>query len=205
MTDLGEIWRQRAWLWVPALLFFLANATAYSIYRFGFADRVAGLQEDMEETQKQLAPLEQRGQHLQRLIQRAEANRRLVRQIYDDRFSTRSQRLTNITAEVERLARQAGLDPREFTFPQREVAELGLVKRSFVFSVDGTYVELRRFINLLELSPSFITLEEVTLSGGGEEGEELRINLRLSTLFARPPESAELTPASRATLSGGHS
>ena len=205
MTGLSEIWRQRAWLWVPALLFFLANATAYSIYRFGFADRVAGLQEDMEETQKQLAPLEQRGQHLQRLIQRAEANRRLVRQIYDDRFSTRSQRLTNITAEVERLARQAGLDPREFAFPQREVAELGLVKRSFVFSVNGTYVELRRFINLLELSPSFLTLEEVKLGGGAEGSEELQISLRLSTLFAQPPGSADLTPARRATQRGGQS
>ena len=203
MIGSSEIWRQRAWLWVPALLFFLANATAYSIYRFGFADRVAGLQEDMEETQKQLAPLEQRGRHLQRLIQRAEANRRLVRQIYDDRFSTRSQRLTVITAEVEGLARKADLDPREFTFPQRDVAELGLVKRSFIFSVDGTYVELRRFINLLELSPSFLTLEEVRLGGG--EGEELQISLRLSTLFARPPGSVELTPARRATLRGGQS
>ena len=205
MTGLGEIWRQRAWLWVPALLFFLGNATAYSVYRFGFADRVAGLQEDMDAMQERLAPLEQRGRKVQRLIQRAEANRRLVQQIYDDRFSTRSQRLTNITAEVERLARQAGLDPRSFTFPEREVAELGLVKRSFIFSVNGTYVELRRFINLLELSPSFLTLEEVTLSGGPEEGEELQINLKLSTLFARPPGSAELTPARRATLSGGPS
>lgn len=203
MTGLGEIWRQRVWLWVPALLFFLANATAYSIYRFGFADRVAGLQEDMEETQKQLEPLEQRGRHLQRLIQRAEANRRLVRQIYDDRFSTRSRRLTNISAEVERLARQAGLDPRSLTSPERDVAELGLIKRSFIFTVDGTYVELRRFINLLELSPSFLTLEEVRLGGG--EGEELQISLRLSTLFARPPGSAELTPARRATLPGGQS
>jgi hypothetical protein len=121
------------------------------------------------------------------------------------RFSTRSERLTNISAEVERLARQAGLDPRSLTSPELDVAELGLTKRSFIFSVNGTYVELRRFINLLELSPSFLTLEEVKLSGGGEGGEELQISLRLSTLFVRPPGSADLAPARRARLSGGQS
>jgi len=51
MKGPGEIWRQRLWVWVPALLFFLANATAYTVYRFGFADRVASLQEDLK-TQK---------------------------------------------------------------------------------------------------------------------------------------------------------
>ncbi len=205
MIGSTEIWRQRAWLWIPALLFFLANATAYSIYRFGFADRVAGLQQDMDEIEERLTPLEQRGRKVQRLIQRAEANRRQVQQIYDERFSTRSRRLTGITAEVERLARQAGLDPRDFTFPEQNIEEFGLVKRSFVFQVEGTYVELRRFINLLELSPSFLTLEAVMLSGGREEGEELQISLRLTTLFVRQPGSAEPTPARRATLRGGPS
>ncbi len=30
MRSPGEIWRLRLWVWVPALLFFLANATAYT-------------------------------------------------------------------------------------------------------------------------------------------------------------------------------
>src|SRR5262249_7156107 len=40
-------------------------------------------------------------------------------------------------------------------------------KRSFVFEVDGTYLDLRKFINLLELSDSFLTLEAVSLSERG--------------------------------------
>lgn len=198
----SEIWRLRAWLWVPALLFFLANATAYSIYRFGFADRVAALEEDMDERREELAPLQQEGQRLQRLIQRAESNQRLIQQLYAEKFPTRSAGMTRMQAEVKRLARQAGLDPRDFSYPEEAIEEHGLIKRSFLFSVHGTYVELRRFINLLELSPSFLTLEQVTLSGGGEDGEELQISLRLSTLFTRRAGSAEGAPPRRASLGG---
>ena len=37
MRSRGEIWRQRLWIWLPALLFFLANATAFSVYKLGYA------------------------------------------------------------------------------------------------------------------------------------------------------------------------
>ena len=60
--------------------------------------------------------------------------------------------------------------------------------------MDGTYLELRKFINLLELSDSFLTLEEVTLAGETRgEGPELNIRLSLSTLFASEEGSDEAT------------
>jgi len=201
--SLSEIWRQRAWVWVPALLFFLANATAFTVYRFGFADRVASLHQDLEERQKELAPVEERGRRLEQLIQRSSLNRRLINQLYNERFATRSRRLTGITAEVKRLARQAGLDPRSLSYPEERIEEFSLVKRSFIFSVEGTYLELRRFINLLELSPSFLTLEKMSLSGNVEGGEELRIDLQISTLFAREPGAEEEAPLASRLAPGG--
>lgn len=197
MKNLGEIWRHRLWVWVPALVFFLANATAFTVYRFGFADRVQSLEEDLEREQKELAPLAARRQELERLLASSRSNRQEIARLYSERFATRSQRLTGITAEVKSLARKAGLDPQTLTYPEQAIEEYGLVKRSFAFSVEGTYLELRRFINLLELSSSFLTLEDVQLAegGGDEEGAELRMTLRLSTLFAQEPGEAPADPA----------
>ena len=62
------------------------------------------------------------------------------------------------------------------------------------FGVRGSYVALRRLINLLELSDSFLMLEEINLSGRGSE--ELQITLRLSTLFSTRPAAAR--PAAEA-------
>lgn len=199
MKNPSEIWRRRLWVWVPALVFFLANATAFTVYRFGFSDRVHSLEEDLDREHRELAPLASRRQELERLLALSRRNQQEIARLYSESFATRSQRLTAVTAEVKSLARKAGLDPQTLTYPEQDIEEYGLVKRSFAFPVEGTYLELRRFINLLELSSSFLTLEEVQLAGGGgdEESGELRMTLRLSTLFALEPGAAPPAGASR--------
>jgi len=204
MRSPAEIWRQRLWVWVPALVFFLANATAYTIYRFGFADRVASLKEDLKDQRERLDPLDARRQKLQALLNSSKRTDLEIRKLYAESFSTRRARLTNINTEVKTLARKAGLDPRSFSYPEEQIQQYGLIKRSFIFSVEGSYVNLRKFINLLELSDSFLTLESINLTPGtserqgkgragaapvpaGPESSELRISLTLSTLFARDP------------------
>jgi Tfp pilus assembly protein PilO len=198
MKDQSEIWRLRLWVWVPALLFFLANAVAFSVYRFGYADQVQSLEADLGEAQKELQPQTVRRKELERLIQRANAAEVAVGQLYDQEFSTRSQRLTRVTTEVKSLARKAGLNPRTLSYPQEVIEDYGLVKRSFIFPVDGTYLELRQFLNLLEHSESFLTLESVTLSEANQEqGPELRMNLKISTLFAEETGPEEIGAARR--------
>jgi hypothetical protein len=147
----------------------------------------------MESVREQLKPLEQQRTVLERRLQRARAAETAVQRLYADRFSTRSERLTRVMKEVRTLARQAGLNPKSISYPQQDIEDYGLVKRSFVFQVGGTYAELRQFLNLLELTDSFLTLEAVTLSEeSGDEGPELQMNLTLSTLFARETEDGPL-------------
>lgn len=218
MRSPGEIWRLRVWVWVPALVFFLANATAYTVYRFGFADRVASLRQDLKDERERLDPLVARKKKLEGLLARSESNELEIRKLYNETFATRKQRLTEITTEVKSLARKAGLDPKSLTYPETKIQRYGLIKRSFIFSVEGNYQELRKLINLLELSDSFLTLEEVTLSEGtaGQAGRpgrggmapvpqtpgsELRINLTLSTLFAKDPNGTDDDPAVRRAAS----
>ncbi len=183
----GEsIWRQRLWVWLPALVFFLANAGACSVYQLGLAGQVESLVRAMETRRDALDEARREREARQQLIARARTNRREVAALYDQRFSTRARRLTEITAEVKDLAQKAGLAPRAISYPEQAIEDFGLVKRSFVFGVEGTYIELRQLINLLELSPSFLTLEEVTLAESS--GPRLSIQLRLSTLFATETE-----------------
>jgi Tfp pilus assembly protein PilO len=203
MRDFSEIWRLRLWIWLPALLFFLANAVAFSIYRFGYADQVKSLEADLGEIRQQLQPLSQRRRELEGRLVRARSAETAVRQLYADRFSTRSQRLTAVTAEVKSLARKAGLNPRSLSYPEQAIEDFGLVKRSFIFSVEGTYVELRQFLNLLELTDSFLTLEAVTLAETSrDQGPELRMNLAISTLFAQETGPEEAGAARRVASDG---
>jgi Tfp pilus assembly protein PilO len=196
--NIDEIWQKRLWIWLPALLFFLANAGAFTVYRLGYAGNVQSLAHDIDNEKSELKKLQGDRLGLEKLLSRVDANRRQVDGLYQ-RFATRRERLTDVTAEVQNLARKAGLAPGAFSYPEQEIEDYGLVKRSFIFSVDGTYLELRKFLDLLELSDSFLTLEDASLSEASK-GQELRINLTLSTLFTKErPKPMPSTPGTPGT------
>ncbi len=199
MKSRGEIWRQRLWIWLPALLFFLANATAFSVYKLGYAGQVAKLDDEIHAQERKRHELEGQRQQLQTMIARMRTNQEQVQQLYAGRFSTRSRRLTTVTQEVKDLARQAGLSPRAISYPENEIESYGLIKRSFNFSVQGPYPALRKLVSLLETSHSFLVIDGLVV-GSNTEGPELKIDLTLSTLFAMTAEDGEaLVPGTPGT------
>jgi Tfp pilus assembly protein PilO len=191
----GEIWRQRLWVWLPALLFFLANVGAFAVYKLGYAGRVESLQEQLDTQRQTLGQLTAEQRASQAMLTRVQTNGQQVAQLYADRLSPRSRRLTAITTEVKEMAKKAGLEPRSFSYPEEEIQKFSLIKRSFIFSVKGTYSELRRFISQLEASRSFLSLDQVTVNSNDSSGAELSISLKLSTLFARGAEEGVPAPA----------
>ncbi|HLX11026.1 MAG TPA: hypothetical protein VKY89_24480 [Thermoanaerobaculia bacterium] len=220
----SDVWRQRVWVWATALGFLVLNGIGLLVYQVGYSDRVKTLDQDLRDQGKQLAAAHAERLHREDLLRQAQVNRERIRQLYDEHFSTRRRRLTGVTAEVKDLAKRAGLVPRSITYPEEQIQQYGLIKRSFIFSVDGTYADLRKFVNLLELSDSFLTLEDVSLAeeaarrdGGvrrpgfpqapfgsapaglpaapGAPAGALRMGLTISTLFAARDEPQD-APAS---------
>ena len=106
-----------------------------------------------------------------------------MQRFYGEWLTGEDVRLTKVIAEVKDLARRASVEPSVINYPEEQLEEQGLVKRSLVFSVDGTYMALRRFINFLEVTDLFLVLDEVRLSEGGDSGFSLRISLKISTYF----------------------
>lgn len=196
----GEIWRQRLWIWVPALLFFLANVVAFAVYTVGYGGRLDALDDTLAGQEQTLKTLKAGQREAQAMLTRVRTNQQQVEQLYAERLSTRSRRLTGITAEVQSMAQKAGLVPRAFTYPEKDIEEFGLIQRSFIFNVQGTYTELRRFINLIEASRSFLSIDEVRV-GGRDDSPELDISLKISTLFARDDERG--APAGTTAGPGG--
>ena len=186
----GRIWRRHLAFWVPALAFFVLNLAFFSAYRLVYAGRVEGLRGTLENREERLETLREQSAELTALVATARDSRERLESLYTERFSTQRARFTAVTSEIRELARRAGLEPAAMSYPTEEVEEYGLVKRYFTFGVTGTYVELRQFINLLELTPSFVVLEQVTLSGG--EGAQLDIRLNLSTLFVEEERAPDL-------------
>jgi hypothetical protein len=200
MSSPWEIWRRRWTLWAPAVAFFAANLVALAVFRLNFAGESAGLERRLADREQQLAGAVAERERLAGLAETADSNHRLVAELYRDRFATRERRLTQVTEEIKDLARRAGLAPQAITYPEETIEEFAVVERQFVFTVSGGYEELRTFLNFLEVSPSFLTLKQMALTGSQGGAGELSIGLRLATLFSRdgePPLGRGAEPSRR--------
>ena len=204
MTSFFEAWRRHLWLWLPPLVFCALNLLVFAFYRSAFAGKVEGLEQRYRTAIDQVEALAQERRIIQEYLDKVESHQTEVNGLYSTHFETEARRFTRVIQEVKNLARQAGLQPLSLSYPKKVFAEQGLVQRNINFGVEGSYDELRTFINFLELSEHFITLNSVTLGDIGKQGNpNLNIKLVLSTIFAiREIATAEVaeTPGETAGL-----
>lgn len=183
MRGRSEIWLSRASLWVPALVFLAANAALFAFHRGLLATRVAGFEARYRESAQQAERLERQAGELSTRLDEVRGNDDRREQLYRDWFATPDQRLTASIAEVKQLASRSGLEIQAISYPQEMIASYGLSRRSFRFSVEGSYPALRQLVYLIEMTPSFLVLERIQV-GEVRAGGDLRAELELSTLFS---------------------
>ncbi len=188
-------WRLRWKVWGPALLFFVLNLGLLSMYRLVYAGRVEALEERLQSRTQEERHLEDVRREFEARVQRLAQNRERLRALYENQFASERVRLTRTIAEFKDLARRAGLQPTTISYPEQRWTEYGLVKKALVFGVEGSYAGLRQLVNLLEVSPSFLSLEQVSLAEGGQNAQRLQIKMAVATLFAVEPEAKGAPPA----------
>jgi hypothetical protein len=77
---------------------------------------------------------------------------------------------------------------------RRKSTPIGVSEVGIAFSVDGTYQQVRRLINLLELSNQFIIVDRLALTSRSQD--TLNLGLHVKTLFRdpQPPAAGATNP-----------
>lgn len=185
-VKLSAAWRQRWWRWTVPLALVLVNLTILLVHPGRTGAGFADVERALEAESRELQALSAKQEALELVLADARASRLAVDRLYREGFATEAERLTQLIAEVKRLAQRAGLEPAAISYPEETIDEHGLVRMSLVFAVQGTYSQLRTLINLIELSDLFLVLERVGLRDSS--ASVLGINLQISTYFARDPD-----------------
>lgn len=195
MTSFFDTWRRHLWLWSLPLGFCVLNLLAVAFYHWAFAGQVERLESRYQTASETLEQTQNEQVVIRDSLDRVAALRVNVLGLHRDRFKTEERRFTETIREVKKLARQAGLKPTALSYPRKPFAGHGLIQRNINFSVRGSYEQLRNFINFLELSEYFLTLNSVTLTGGDDPRQPgLGIKLEVSTIFTTrsvPPAAEE--------------
>ncbi len=180
-------WRARPWLWGIPLVFLLVNLGLFAFYRVAYAGQVEVLQDRFDTENASYLQLREQRNTLEAYLGRVTDSNDGIGELYLSHFDTEADRFTRANAELKRLARTAGLDPSSFNYGTDDLGDLELRRQTISFSVDGTYDQVRRFINFLEIAEQFFVLEQLTVNAGGERGQadpRLSIGVLVSTVFA---------------------
>ena len=186
------IWREKRILLIVLGLLLAANTLFFFTYRVQYQNRLRELDTRLDEAGSQLdAAGRARAAAAQQLASYRKTQKD-IRDIYDIRWSTQQQRLTAMIAEVQRLGHAANLVPKSFGFTRTAPMSIasvktptGTIEAGITFSVEGKYEQVRRLINLLELSEQFLIVDSINLSS--VSGDNVNINVHVKTLFRDTP------------------
>jgi hypothetical protein len=194
------IWREKRILLIVLGLLLLANTIFFFTYRVQYENRIHDLDARHEQAQARL----DQAHHARITAEQQLAAYKKVQSdlqvLYNERWSTALMRLTALIDEVRRLAAASHLEPPsyQFTTGESKIAStststntkgaIGTTTVEIAFTVQGTYEQVRRLINLLELSDQFVIIDGISLAAsGGPPGsatdKTLSLNIRLKTLF----------------------
>jgi hypothetical protein len=184
------IWREKRVLLGVLAVLLAANAIYFFTYRVRYQARLDGVEQDLEQKEQQLEQAHLARLRAEKRYQSYRQIERDVQRVFDEYWSTQPERLTKMIGEVKRLAVASSLVPPSYAFdqddakqldPNRRRRDIGAKEVGVAFAVNGTYEQVRRLINLLELSQQFVIIDQIALAAA--EGETLAVNLHLKTLF----------------------
>ncbi len=193
------IWREKRVLLLILGVLLLGNLVFFLTYRVQYQSRLDAMDERLAQAEAQLAKSRQGRAQAEAQLQAYRKVERDVAAVFDQHWSTRPRRLTALISEVKRLADASNAVPRTYSFGlsaaegqkkrgARGGDTVGAEEVAITFSVDASYDQARRMINLLELSQQFVIIDGVALTAGDEN--KLTLNLRLKTLFRDEHEGA---------------
>jgi len=193
------IWREKRILLIVLGLLLLANTIFFFTYRVQYVSRL----QDLDARQAQAAARLDQARHARITTEQQLAAYKKVQNdlqvLYNERWSTAMQRLTALIDEVRRLAAASHLEPPSYQFSSGETKNSNVVSNTkgsigtttveIAFTVQGTYEQVRRLINMLELSDQFVIIDGISLtsspnaSANASAEKTLTLNIRLKTLF----------------------
>jgi Tfp pilus assembly protein PilO len=182
-------WRDR--LKVPLLVLLLLNVGVYvaftmprSMRERSAAVRAGVLREEIARDRRATSALRARADAMQ-------ANARDVARFYD-RLGPKGT-LSQVRAEITTLAQDLGLHVGGLTYsPEMVKGGEGVAQLHMRMEVSGSYRELAAFLDRLERSPYFVTVDQIQLRKHGT-GSEGGLDIALSS-FYRVPRGTEDQP-----------
>jgi hypothetical protein len=181
-------WKERR-AWILGIgAFLVLNTIFFFTYRVRYEERVDDARARLAQAKEQLSVAKARRVDYEQQLAAHKEMVTTIATVYDTWWSTPDKRLTKMITEVRTLVGKCGLNVEAVTYAKGDTSQDGeTTTMEVTFTVQGTYLQLRQLINLLELSDQFIIIDSVSFAGDDPSGA-IGLNLRLRTIFKGEPK-----------------
>ncbi|HEX8617387.1 MAG TPA: GspMb/PilO family protein [Thermoanaerobaculia bacterium] len=185
------IWREKRILLIILGVLLAANTMFFFTYRVRYQSRLDDLDARLEAAETSLMQARAARLTTERQIAGYRKVESDIAEVFDQHWSTQTKRFTAVVGEVKQLAIASSLNPQAYSFERAEAETrgssgrrtegVGATEVGMSFTVAGSYQQIRRLINLLELSRQFVIIDRISLTTA--QDQMLTLNLHLKTLF----------------------
>jgi len=174
------------WLLIAIGAFLLANVAFFVTYRVRYQERLQSLDNTKQEAGRDFDTARRSRVEVERQLAGYDDVRRNIGIVHTDHFSTSELRLPGIISEVRSMSSKAGLALTSISYDvDQQKKELDTVSMGIKFSVVGSYDQIRRLVNMIELSDQFVIIDEISLTNN-DQPNVLTLGISLKTLFHEP-------------------
>lgn len=161
------------------------NAVVYAAFTLPRTVQEERMAAERVQLQDEVARLSGEVADRRRYAQALEANAADTSRFHAQVVAPRAASLVPVLREIEGMAREGGLRPGPAGYKVEAVKGAALDRFVITMPVSGTYREVVSFIEQLERSPHFLTLDQVTVRGEAEGSESggAQLDMVLSSYF----------------------
>jgi Tfp pilus assembly protein PilO len=99
---------------------------------------------------------------------------------YGEILKPKNKGIVDLRQELADLLKQMGIPKIDINYDNKEITDYNLYQVAISLPIEGNYVNIRKFINMIENSKNFMVIDNVSLS---ESKAILKLNIRLSAYF----------------------
>jgi Tfp pilus assembly protein PilO len=175
MKSARPAWRRRL---LPAAVALAAlNLLVLAVYTLPRSLSLRKAAERAAAARAELAQARAVREALQAQMEAVSANAKDTRRFYEV-IGPSDRELLPVLEEVERIARVPGLKIGRRGYRQAKIKGAARLQRvSISVPIEGSYEDLVRFLDRVEASPRFLTVDKVALSNSGQGGMQLSVQL----------------------------
>jgi Tfp pilus assembly protein PilO len=178
-------WLRLWYLWVPPAVLVVLNVIWLAGLRGSVVGRGSILTKQVTDVEVDVNKLESHARELDRQTKALADLQQNLGTLRRDRLAPMRARLVPFLADLMKRTREAGLNPERLSYAARREERSGLVYFAASFGVKGSYDQIRRCVFLLESSPQFLLVDQLSLRGDENAGSlDIGIQLAVGTYFA---------------------